>query len=92
MNYEDFEIENGVLVKYYGNAKTVKIPDYVTKIGNYAFDSCKSFTEITIPDSVVKIGNGAFFCCDSIERIFAPKGLDLSKTDYPKSCEIIRTE
>ena len=39
------------------------IPNNVTSIGNYAFNSCSSLTSITIPDSVTSIGNYAFNSC-----------------------------
>jgi|SRR5665213_371300 len=36
------------------------IPNSVTSIGHYAFDSCGNLTNVTIPDSVTNIGDGAF--------------------------------
>ena len=56
----DFEIENGVLVKYTGAGGDVVIPDGVVSIGEEAFYSSVSLTSITIPDGVTSIGNGAF--------------------------------
>ena len=48
----DFEVENGVLVKYTGAGGDVVIPDRVTGIGDRAFSQCKSLTSVTIPDGV----------------------------------------
>ena len=55
----NFEIENGVLIKYTGQYSYVTIPDTVTKIGDYAFSNCSKLTRITIPDSVTSIGDYA---------------------------------
>ena len=37
----------------------------VTKIGDYAFDSCTSLTNITIPDGVTSIGDNSFSNCST---------------------------
>ena len=39
---------------------SVKIPNSVTFIGNYAFGGCDSLANVEIPDSVTNIGYGAF--------------------------------
>ncbi|MDO4608978.1 MAG: leucine-rich repeat domain-containing protein, partial [Clostridia bacterium] len=49
--------------------KTVVISDSVTSIGDYAFFSCYSLTEITIPDSVTSIGYCTFLWCDSLTTV-----------------------
>ena len=43
----------------------------VTKIGNYAFESCSSLTSIIIPNSVTSIGYGAFIY-SSLKSITLP--------------------
>lgn len=68
----DFQIENGVLVKYVGNGGDVVIPDSVTSIVDFAFEDCKSLTSISIPDSVTSIGDGAFEGCRSLTIINIP--------------------
>lgn len=61
-NKDNFEIENGVLVKYHGNAPIVIIPNGVKEIGKAVFkDSWRyGLREVTIPDSVTVIGEEAF--------------------------------
>ena len=52
--------------------KSVKIPDSVTKIGNWAFSMCFDLTEVTIPDSVQSIGIRAFEMCSSLNTVNFP--------------------
>ena len=39
------------------------IPDYVTSIGDGAFEDCSSLSSVVLPDSVTSIGFGAFSYC-----------------------------
>ncbi|MGN0677904.1 MAG: leucine-rich repeat protein [Ruminococcus sp.] len=48
------------------------IPDSVTNIREYTFDSCKNLTSITIPDSVTSIKAGAFQNCSGLTSITIP--------------------
>ena len=70
-----FEIENGVLKKYHGDANAVVIPDGVTSIGDFAFQNCESLTAVKIADSVTSIGNFAFWGCGSLASVYIPDGL-----------------
>lgn len=72
----DFEIKDGVLVKYNGNDSNVIIPDGVTEIGDLAF--CLTDVEsVTIPDSVKKIGGGAFSDCGKLTSINIPDSVEV---------------
>lgn len=70
-----FEIENGVLKKYHGDANDVVIPDGVTSIGDFAFQNCESLTAVKIADSVTSIGNFAFWGCSALASVYIPDGL-----------------
>ncbi len=48
------------------------IPDSVTKIGESAFDGCKSLTSVIIPDSVTNIGDYAFYNCRNLTSVTIP--------------------
>ncbi len=45
------------------------IPNYVTSIGDFAFNECSSLESITIPSSVTSIGDSAFNSCSSLANI-----------------------
>ena len=54
------------------DVKKVVIEDGVTSIGSYAFQNCRSLTNITIPNSVTSIGNSAFEWCSSLSSVTIP--------------------
>lgn len=54
----------------------LEIPDGVKKIGNRAFDHCKSLTNVTIPNSVTKIGKNAFSGCTNLSSITIGNGVE----------------
>ena len=72
MNSNDFEIQNGILIKYRGKGGNVTIPDGVTSIGNSAFSRCESLVSVAIPDGVTSIGGSAFSWCKSLTSVTIP--------------------
>ena len=58
----------------YGGKSTI-IPESVTKIGNDAFDRCRSLESITIPESVEEIGECAFYNCESLKSVTLPESI-----------------
>ncbi len=76
VNMEDFVIdENGVLIKYKGNAEKVVVPEGVTSIGNGAFSVCTGLTSIELPEGITSIGNSAFSDCIRLTSIELPEGI-----------------
>lgn len=62
-------IQDGVLLGYYGLGGDIVIPNTVTKIGDEAFKGNKKVTSVTIPGSVVDIGNNAFEACENLKKV-----------------------
>ena len=54
----------------------VVIPDFVTEIGDYAFEDCEELTSVVIPNSVRKIGKGAFRWCDHLISVVIPNSVE----------------
>lgn len=74
-NINDFEIKEGVLIRYTGNDAEVVIPNSVTCIGNEAFKECNSIMSVTIPEGVTSIEDSAFFFCHNLEKIKIPNSV-----------------
>ena len=56
--------------------KNTVIPESVTRIGDYAFNSCVGLTSITIPSSVYYIGPHAFHGCIDLTSITIPSSIN----------------
>ena len=74
-NTANFEIENGVLLRYTGDTHNVIIPYGVTRIGGYAFCNCTNLFSINIPNSVTHIDGYAFSQCKNLVNINIPNSV-----------------
>ena len=69
---EDFQIENGLLVKYRGEGGHVVVPDGVTAIRQNAFGEYGPISAITFPAGLRWVGEFAFNNCDALQEVHAP--------------------
>ena len=54
---------------------SVRFIEGLQKIGDSAFDYCKSIKSITLPSTVVDIGDGAFYGCSNLKEVILNEGL-----------------
>ncbi|MDE7392715.1 MAG: leucine-rich repeat domain-containing protein, partial [Treponemataceae bacterium] len=97
----DWQITDGVLVRYTGNAADVTIPENVTAIGDGAFAGCAGITHVRIPNDVTNIGADAFKDCASLAGVTIPDSVttigenafagcdSLTNIDIPASVETV---
>ena len=71
----DFDIVNGILIKYKGPGGDVVVPEGVTSIWTGAFYGCSSLKSITLPEGVTRIGGSAFSGCRSLTSITLPESV-----------------
>ena len=85
----DFEIKDGVLLKYRGASKNVVVPDGVKLIGQYAFkDSDVEY--VKLPDSLIKIGQYAFLYAEDLVSIKLPKNVSIIEEGAFRGCDNLR--
>lgn len=68
----EFQVVDGLLVKYYGFEETATIPDNVKILGDESFADSTYVKYINIPASITDIGNFTFANCTSLEEIIIP--------------------
>ena len=66
-----------VLSNVYPTAKIVILPENITKIGAYTFNSCTGLTGIGIPDSITSIGDRGFVGCSALTNMYMPDSVSL---------------
>ena len=88
---EDFEIKDGVLIKYHGNDAEVIIPKGVTSIGRGAFavkfPQKSALKKVIIPEGVTHIGEFAFHQCRNLESVTLPSTLQTIENIAFRECE-----
>ncbi len=81
-----FVIVGGVLFDYYGEARSVDIPDGVTRIGEKCFFMQNALTEVTLPPGVTHIGKNAFGCCTVLKKINIPDSVEYISDSAFENC------
>lgn len=71
---DGFTIKGGVLLKYAGEDKQVRVPDGIQIIGEEAFSGA-DMESVVLPTSLVEIGDYAFERCARLKSIVIPEGV-----------------
>ncbi len=69
---EEFQIEQGLLVKYRGRGGQVVIPDGVVSIRGNALSECGAITAVSFPDTLKTVGEFAFNNCETLDEVYVP--------------------
>ncbi|MBR4213019.1 MAG: leucine-rich repeat protein [Bacteroidales bacterium] len=64
-----------ILFKDCTNLTSVKIPDNITHISNYAFYGCSSLASVVLPSGLTSIFSNCFNGCSALESISVPSTL-----------------
>ena len=82
-----FQIEGTTFVKLNEDRqeKKIVIPDGITKIGRFAFSSCKEVQEVVIPDSVQEIEGGAFMY-SGLKSLLIPDSVTVLDWEICREC------
>ena len=72
----EFEINDGVLVRYNGEDTEVRVPAGVTQIGEGAFLNKSKIAGVYIPKGVTNIGSRAFEGCKNLKYVQLPQDLE----------------
>ena len=81
-----FDIENGVLLEYFGNGGDVVLPDSVKTIGKSAFKGCKALKSVTLSNNVTSICEGAFSDCQDLTSVKIPRSVIKMESNAFKGC------
>ncbi len=72
---------------YRNSVKYATLPSGITKIGNYAFYSCKKLVSIGLPSGTKTIGDNAFMSCYILESVTLPSSLTTIGRSAFSSCK-----
>ena len=67
--YHSLQIEDGVLLSFNINLKSISLPEGITAIGKGCFFDKKGIVNITLPESLREIRANAFLNCTSLEEV-----------------------
>ena len=73
------------------NISSLVVPDGVTSIGSYAFQTCSNLTSITLSDDITTINNNTFQNCSKLESISIPAGIGRIGDYAFQNCKALTT-
>jgi hypothetical protein len=83
--YDDFIINDGVLVKFVGTKQNVIVPEFITEIGENAFSNSNVVT-VNLNEGIQKISVGAFSWCEKLKKINLPRSLIIIEDNAFADC------
>lgn len=72
-----YKTSDGILLKYKGTARELKVENDIKEIGISAFQSNDTLEKIELPDSIEKIDKKAFCSCYELKEITIPKSVKI---------------
>ncbi len=88
--HQDFEIKNGVLLRYTGKDKAVQCPEGITKIAAGAFLINDEMESVHFPQSLRVIKRGAFLLCSKLSQVSFNNGLEKIESRAFCECENLK--
>ena len=85
----DYQIEEGVLIKYSANSKNIIIPSNIINIGTGAFWNSTSLVSVEIPNGVKSIGGDAFYYCSNLKYVNIPRSVEAIGNDPFAGCPLV---
>lgn len=70
----DYNISNGVLLKYSGKGGDITLPDDIISIAPFAFEGV-AIRSVVLPSSIETIENDAFSWCEELHSLVCSSGL-----------------
>lgn len=68
---------------------SIKTPDNVSQINNYALAGCNSLEVLEISENIETVGENSFFDCNNLRELSIPKSLLLIKKSAFENCKNI---
>lgn len=97
----EFEIKNGELIAYHGQAKQVIVPEGIESVADFAFYGSNTIETVAFAEGLKRIGNLAFYQCAGLKEITLPDSViaiggnafarcsSLTKIKLPKNLQTI---
>ncbi len=79
-------ITDGVKLKSGDYSGDILIPNFVTSLGESAFEDCSSLSSVVIPDSVQSIEDDAFRNCSSLSSVVIPDSVQSIEYSAFRNC------